>query len=105
MGERLGWAVGDCGCMGDGCMGLLSIGGLSTLKAMEILTRDEIARLSPPERLELIAQLWDSLEQEQFPLTGAQQDELTRRLTSLEQDRCEGITWAALKAELEQRCP
>ncbi|HVV71868.1 MAG TPA: addiction module protein [Verrucomicrobiae bacterium] len=71
---------------------------------MEILTRDEIARLSPPERLELIGQLWDSLEHERFPLTGAQEEELARRLTSLDQDRREGITWAALKAELEQRC-
>jgi putative addiction module component (TIGR02574 family) len=72
---------------------------------MEILTRDEIDRLSPPERLELIGQLWDSLEREQFPLTGAQEEELARRLSSLDQDRREGITWAALKAELERRCP
>lgn len=69
---------------------------------MEILTRDEIAR---PERLELIGQLWDRLEREQFPLTGAQEEEIVRRLASLDQDRREGITWAALKAELEQRCP
>lgn len=84
---------------------LLSIRGFSILRAMEILTRDEIARLSPPERLELIGQLWDSLEREQFPLTGAQEEELARRVASLEQDRREGITGAALKAELEQRCP
>lgn len=38
-------------------------------------------------------------------LTTAQQAELERRLTSLDQDRRDGITWAALKAELEQRCP
>jgi putative addiction module component (TIGR02574 family) len=84
---------------------LLSKGGFSILRAMEILTRDEIARLSPPERLELIGQLWDSLERERFPLSGAQEEELARRLASLDQDRREGITWAALKAELEQRCP
>jgi len=29
------------------------------------LTRDEITRLSPDERLALIAQLWDSLEDHQ----------------------------------------
>ncbi len=71
---------------------------------MALLTPDEIVRLSPPERLALIAQLWESLEQEQFPLTDAQQAELERRLTSLDQDR-DGVTWSALKAELEQRCP
>jgi hypothetical protein len=29
---------------------------------MEPLTPDEIVRLSPPERIALIAQLWDSLD-------------------------------------------
>ena len=72
---------------------------------MEILSHDEVARLTPPERLALISQLWDSLEDKQLPLTAAQQVELDRRLATLDQDRREGITWAALKAELEQRCP
>jgi putative addiction module component (TIGR02574 family) len=72
---------------------------------MEPLTETEILRLSPQERLSLIAQLWDSLENHQLPLTPAQQAELERRLISLDQDRGQGVTWAALKAELEQRCP
>jgi len=72
---------------------------------MDILTRDEVARLTPPERLALISQLWDSLEADQLPLTAAQQGELDRRLETLDQDRREGITWETLKAELEQRCP
>ena len=72
---------------------------------MELLTPDEIVRWSPPERLALIAQLWDSLEHEQLPLTSAPQTELKCRLTSLDQDRRDGITWSALKAEPEQRCP
>ena len=72
---------------------------------MEVLTHDEIARLTPPERLALIAQLWDSLADEQLPLTNAQQAELEHRLTSLDEDRRDGVTWASLKAELEQRCP
>jgi putative addiction module component (TIGR02574 family) len=74
-------------------------------QSMELLTPDEIVRLSPPERLALIAQLWDSLEHEQLPLTSAQQAELERRLSSLDQDRRDGVTWSALKAELAQRCP
>jgi putative addiction module component (TIGR02574 family) len=72
---------------------------------MGTLTQDELARLTPPERLALIAQLWDSLEDGQVPLTAAQRTELDHRLATLDQDRREGITWAALKAELEQRCP
>jgi putative addiction module component (TIGR02574 family) len=72
---------------------------------MELLTQDELERLTPPERLALISQLWDSLEDDHLPLTAAQRAELDRRLASLDQDRREGIAWATLKAELEQRCP
>jgi putative addiction module component (TIGR02574 family) len=72
---------------------------------MEFLTHDELARLTPPERLALISQLWDSLEDDRLPLTAAQREELDRRLATLDQDRREGVTWAALQAELEHRCP
>jgi putative addiction module component (TIGR02574 family) len=72
---------------------------------MELLTPDEIGRLSPPERIALIAQLWDSLDNDQVPLTAAQKAELERRLASLDRDRPNSVTWAALKAELAQRCP
>ena len=72
---------------------------------MELLSPDEIVRLSPPERIALIAPLWDSLDDDHLPLTGAQQAELERRLASLDQDRQNGVTWTALKSELEQRCP
>jgi putative addiction module component (TIGR02574 family) len=69
------------------------------------LTHDEITRLSPDERLALIAQLWDSLDDQQVQLTPAQQAELERRLATLERDRTQSVTWETLKAELEQRCP
>ena len=74
-------------------------------RLMEPLTDTEILRLSPQERWSLITQLWDRLENHQLPLTQGQQTELERRLTSLDRDRGQGVTWAALKAELEQRCP
>jgi putative addiction module component (TIGR02574 family) len=69
------------------------------------LTPDEISRLSPNERLALIAQLWDSLKDDQIPLTTAQQAELERRLTRLDHDRAQSVTWETLKAEVAQRCP
>jgi putative addiction module component (TIGR02574 family) len=72
---------------------------------MELLTPDDIFRLSPPERIALIAQLWDSLDDDHLPLTGPQEAELENRLASIEQDRRSGVTWTALKAELEHRCP
>ncbi|HEX4006959.1 MAG TPA: addiction module protein [Acidobacteriaceae bacterium] len=72
---------------------------------MEMLTPDEIVRLTPPERLALIEQLWDSLDHDQIPLTHNQQTELENRLASLDRDRRDGVTWAALRSELERRCP
>jgi len=54
---------------------------------MDLLTHDELERLTPPERLALISQLWDSLGADQLPLTSAQHAELDRRLASLDQDR------------------
>lgn len=71
---------------------------------MNLLSTDELARLTPPERIALIAQLWDSLNDEQIPLTAAQQTELDRRLDALEQDRPQCIPWTALQSELERRC-
>jgi putative addiction module component (TIGR02574 family) len=62
-----------------------------------------MTRLSPDERLALIAQLWDSLGDEHVPVTASQREELDRRLATLDEDRAQGVTWEALKAELEQR--
>lgn len=70
---------------------------------MELLTPDEIVRLTPPERIALIAQLWDSLEPEQIPLSNPQRNELDSRLSHIARDRRQGITWSVLKAELEKR--
>ena len=72
---------------------------------MELLSPDELARLTPTERLTLIAQLWDSLEHDHIPLTAAQKAELERRLASLDEDRRGAVSWAELKAELQRRCP
>jgi putative addiction module component (TIGR02574 family) len=69
-----------------------------------ILTPDEISRLSPRERLNLIEQLWDSLSESEIPLTSAQQVELERRLATLDNDRAGTLTWDSLKAKLAQRC-
>jgi putative addiction module component (TIGR02574 family) len=72
---------------------------------MDLLSHEELARLTFPERLTLISQLWDSLENDDLPLTEPQRAELEHRLQSLDQDQRAGVTWAALKAELEERCP
>ena len=72
---------------------------------MELLIPGESGRLTPPARLSLIARRWDSLEQDQLPLTREQAAELDHRLASLDDDCKSGVTWTALKAQLEKRCP
>ena len=72
---------------------------------MRTLTAEEIARLSPEERLSLIGQLWDSLHDDQIPLPEAQRAELARRLSTLDQQRDKSITWEDLRAELAKRRP
>ena len=72
---------------------------------MEVLTPAEIARMSPPERLALIAELWNSLDEQPLPLSDVHRAELQRRLDSLEQDRTHVVAWADLQAELAARCP
>jgi putative addiction module component (TIGR02574 family) len=71
---------------------------------MQMLNTDEIARLSPEERIALIGQLWDSLQDADVPLPAAQKAELARRLSSLGQDRAQAVTWEQLRAELARRC-
>ena len=70
---------------------------------MPSLSRDEINQLSPAERLSLIGDLWDSLADNQVPLSGAQRDELERRLQGFEEYRDSGVSWTDLKAELSKR--
>jgi putative addiction module component (TIGR02574 family) len=72
---------------------------------MDLLTPDELSRLTRRERLALISQLWDRLDKDHLPLTAAQQTELDRRLETLDEDRRERITWEVPRAELERRCP
>lgn len=72
---------------------------------MSRITADDIAGMSPQERIELMGELWDSLDDADLALTEAQSAELARRLGSFEADRAQAIAWEDLKAELEKRSP
>lgn len=50
----------------------------------------DFSRLSPQQRLELIGELWDSLEDELPPLEPELLAELDRRLAEFEADSAEG---------------
>ena len=64
---------------------------------------EDISGLSPRERLMMIGRLWDSLGNEDVPVTQAQKEELTHRLESFERDSAQGISWTRLKADLAHR--
>jgi putative addiction module component (TIGR02574 family) len=72
---------------------------------MPTLTREEIARLTAGERLKLIGDLWNSLDDAEVPLSVAQRGELERRLADFDHDRAQSVTWEQLKAELSRRRP
>jgi putative addiction module component (TIGR02574 family) len=69
---------------------------------MGTLNSGELARLSPEERLALIGDLWDSLRDEDVPLPQGQKVELARRLSTLEQDRSQAVSWEQLRAVMSR---
>ncbi len=57
-------------------------------------------KLSPEERLDLIGEIWDSLENEQMPISPELQVELDRRLVDLERNPSEGRPAAEVIARI-----
>jgi putative addiction module component (TIGR02574 family) len=60
----------------------------------------DIERLTPEERLELIERLWDSLSDDDVPLTDAQREELDRRLDALDREGPVGVPWEQVHDEM-----
>jgi putative addiction module component (TIGR02574 family) len=63
----------------------------------------DYSRLSRQERIDLIGEIWDSIEAEVIPLTAAQEAELGRRLATLDEDLKQGVAWDEIEAELDRR--
>jgi putative addiction module component (TIGR02574 family) len=62
-----------------------------------------IDRLSEPDRLELIGQIWDSLSDADLPLPEWHRHELERRRAAAEADPDAGIPWEVVEARLMRR--
>ena len=62
---------------------------------------EQAKKLSIPERLALVEEIWDSIAQdnEYFDLTDEQRRELDRRLESFRANPSQGRTWDEIKAE------
>lgn len=64
----------------------------------------EIMQLPPDERLELIGDVWDSLdEQDMPPLSEAQLLEVRRRLEEHRQDPGSALPWEEVRDRLQSR--
>lgn len=65
----------------------------------------DLSRMSVPERLALLEELWDSLASEQSaaPISPELAAELDRRLIDLERNPDAGSPWADVRARIEQR--
>ena len=62
----------------------------------------EARRLSLEERIELLEELWESVEQEvgSCPLTPEQEAELDRRLEDMAKNPDDVVTWEEVKASI-----
>lgn len=63
----------------------------------------DVNALTPEERLLLIERLWDSLSENDVPLTPAQAAELERRLEDIERNPGDQMTWAEAKKRITGR--
>jgi len=60
----------------------------------------DIDQLTPEERLDLIERLWDSLSDDEVPVTDAQRQELEHRLDALDRDGPVGVPWEQVLHEM-----
>jgi putative addiction module component (TIGR02574 family) len=63
----------------------------------------EALKLSPSDRLELIEALWNTLSEEDIPVTPEERALLDERLADLERNPDAQSSWPEVKARLEQR--
>jgi putative addiction module component (TIGR02574 family) len=70
---------------------------------------DRLRRLSVPERLQLVEDLWDSIAQdapdEALPVTDELAAELDRRLAEHEADPASALPWEAVRERILRRTP
>jgi putative addiction module component (TIGR02574 family) len=68
------------------------------------IQREELRRFSIAERVQLVEEIWDSIEEdaEDLPITDTQRVELDRRLAEYEGDPSGAKTWAELREDLDR---
>lgn len=69
---------------------------------MDQALRDHVRQLSPADRLDLISELWQSLDTDQIEVTAAERELLDQRLEDLRNNPDAGRTWESIEAELRR---
>jgi len=71
----------------------------------EPLSIADVLKLSVPERIQLVEDIWDSIAAvpEAVPLTDAQREELDRRLDAYRRDPAAGSPWEEVRARIRGR--
>lgn len=64
---------------------------------------EEARKMSPAERLQLISQLWDTLSEEDIPVSSEERALLDARVEDLETNPQDQSPWPEVKARLDQR--
>ena len=72
---------------------------------MSTIGKIDILRLSMAERIQLVADIWDSVAEvpESVPLTDEQKAELDRRLDAYHQNPDEGSPWEIVRERIRGR--
>ena len=65
----------------------------------------DYSHMTPTEKLDLIGEIWDSIEADDIPLTAEQAAELDRRLATLDEDIEQGQDAYEVLAEFRARYP
>jgi putative addiction module component (TIGR02574 family) len=75
--------------------------GAGNMKSQSIA---EYVKLSVPERIQLVEDIWDSIAEvpEELPLTAAQQAELDRRLNAYRLNPEEGSPWEYIREAIRR---
>lgn len=69
------------------------------------MSTDSIFNLSPPEKLQLVEDLWDDLAStpDAVPVHEWQKEELARRKANLQKHPASALTWEEIQARLRNR--
>jgi putative addiction module component (TIGR02574 family) len=72
---------------------------------MSTLAKADVLRLSVPERIQLVEDIWDTIAEvpEEVGLTDEQKTELDRRLDAYHQNPDEGSPWGMVRERIRSR--